>query len=115
MDPKTNQFRITVDARIGDKFTAVITSFYELDKVSEIELEGFGDCGKDACNRFIAKTITGLYFLHTTKGTTSLSWEGANLKIMTTSSGKNRHVTSTHYFPADLMVKALKELVDMLE
>lgn len=115
MDPNKFTSRISVDVRIGDKFVAVITSWYGPDKTNVIELEGFDQCGKEVWHDFITKRNGTLSFCRSTKGEVSLTWEDANLKIIVGTSSKYRGANSTHYFPADFMADALSRLVGMME
>lgn len=115
MDAKTSEFRISVDATIGSTFTAVFTSFYGRDKVSQLEFEGFNQCSKDVWHNFISKRMTSLSFARNAKGQVSLTWEETNLVIVVTTGSQDRHATAMHYFPADFMVDALTKLVDLME
>ena len=115
MNPVASSCRISVDARTEGKFTAVLTSFCYGVKVNVVELEGFDQCGKEAWLNFIPKRTNRLSFCHSTKGEVWFTWEDPDLKVEIKTSSKYRHVTSTHYFPADFMVNALTKLVDLIE
>ena len=111
MSHPTDDLRVTLKLEEDDNIsTATFTLFLADVKLSEFVLLEPDMFKKQEWHDFIAHRRPELEFSDS-HGTVSMSWSNINtLKCEVWNMGEGGSGTSTHYFPADLMIKPMQEL-----
>lgn len=99
----------------GDDSTATFTLFLSDVKLSEFVLLAPSMFKQHEWHDFIAHRRPDLKFSDS-HGTVSMSWSNVNtLKCEVWNMGEGGSGTSTHYFPADLMIQPMQQLAAHFE